>query len=160
MSSMSNLRTAQLAIEAEIAHARQGLAYYAERVNSLEQALAGIVNAETSVGKRAPVETAKSRAKNAKRKEKAPGRRARETAAAQVAELPATGGDYWLNLVGSEPKSGSTILADAVHGLGFTPTRAQVGKLRNRMTFALKAMVNGGQIQDSGAGRERRFFRS
>ncbi len=71
MSSMSNLRTAQLAIEAEIAHARQGLAYYAERVNSLEQALAGIVNAETSVGQRAPVESAKSRTKNAKRKEKA-----------------------------------------------------------------------------------------
>ena len=81
-------------------------------------------------------------------------------AEAQVAELPSTGGDYWKNLVGAEPKSGQAILAEAVNGLGFTPTKAQVSKLLNRMTFALNSMVKAGAIQDSGSGRERRFFRN
>lgn len=45
---MPNLHTARLAIEAEIAHARKGLTYYAERVKLPEQALAGIIHAGES----------------------------------------------------------------------------------------------------------------
>lgn len=153
---MSNLRTAKLAIEAEIAHAKKGAAYYAERVNSLEQALARIASAEeVSIAPSAMGKEAK-----ANRKTKAAGRRGTKNPdTAQVAELPSTGGDYWKNLVTDQPKSGQAILADAVNQLGFAPTKTQVGKLRNRMTFALQALVKSGEIQDSGIGRERRFFK-
>ncbi|HTN66164.1 MAG TPA: hypothetical protein VL051_08280 [Burkholderiaceae bacterium] len=160
---MSNLHTAKLAIEAEIAHAKQGLDYYAERVNSLEQALARIMQAEGGAAAvaPAPAKAAKPQAKAGKRKARTakPGVAA-TGAEAEVAELPSTGGDYWKNLVGAEPKSGQAILAEAVNGLGFKPTKAQVGKLLNRMTFALNSMVKAGAIQDSGSGRERRFFKS
>ena len=161
---MSNLHTAKLAIEAEIAHAKQGLDYYAEKVKSLEQALAGIVQAEgsTSAASSTSSKTLKSPTKAGKRKTSAGkrGGNAQAGAATQVAELPSTGGDYWKNLVATEPKSGRAILAEAINGLGFTPTKAQVGKLMNRMTFALNSMVKAGAIQDSGTGRERRFFKS
>lgn len=161
---MSNLHTAKLAIEAEIAHAKQGLDYYAEKVKSLQQALAGVVQAEGSTAAASPTSSKalKSPTKTGKRKA-APGKRggiAQAATATQAGELPSTGGDYWKNLVATEPKSGRAILAEAINGLGFTPTRAQVGKLMNRMTFALNSMVKAGTIQDSGTGRERRFFKN
>lgn len=153
---MSNLRTAKLAIEAEIAHARKGVAYYTERVSSLEQALARVASAEeVSIE---PSEMGKKTRASKKTKVSTP-RGAGKFNAEQVADLPSTGGDYWKNLVTDQPKAGQEILSDAVHQLGFTPTRTQVGKLRNRMTFALKALVASGAIQDSGSGRERRFFK-
>lgn len=157
---MSNLRTAIQAIEAEIAHAKQGLAHYAERVRSLEAALAGIVLAGDGAARTASTtpKAAKSHIK-ASRKKGGSGKKAAVDIATQVAELPATGGDYWKNLVTDEPKSGKAILAEAVGGLGFTPTKTQVAKLMNRMTFALNSMVKAGTIQDSGAGRERRYFK-
>jgi hypothetical protein len=47
----------------------------------------------------------------------------------------------------------------AIDKLGFTPTRQQVQKRTNRLTFALRALVESGNTQDSGSGRERRYFK-
>jgi len=151
---MSNLRTARLAIEAEIAHAKKGAAYYMERVSSLEQALAQL----SSAGEVAPGVKANGKAAGAPAKTRGPKRRRAE--AGEAGQLPSTAGDYWQNLIDEQPKSGADILAAAVNGLGFTPTRAQVGKLRNRMAFALKALVRSGAVKDSGSGRARRYFRA
>jgi len=119
---MSNLQTATLAIEAEIVHANNGLAYYAARVQALEQALA-------------------------ERPEK------------ESAELPSTGGAYWPNLLTDQGQHSSAILKSAIDQLGFTPTKTQIKKLTQRMTFALNALVKTKKIQDSGSGRDRLFFK-
>ncbi len=157
---MSNLRTARLAIEAEIAHAKKGAAYYMERVSSLEQALAQLSSAgEVGPGVKANGKAASYAGKATKAKGPKRRRAVREESG-QAGELPSTAGDYWQNLIGEQPKSGAEILAAAVEGLGFTPTRAQVGKLRNRMAFALKALVQSGAVKDSGSGRARRYFRA
>jgi hypothetical protein len=74
--------------------------------------------------------------------------------------LPFTGGDFWPNLVTAEPQSASDILNAAIVSLGFTPTKAQIQKLAGRQTFAVNALVKAGTIQDSGKGRERRFFKA
>jgi len=50
-------------------------------------------------------------------------------------------------------------LKSAIDKLGFTPTNTQIKKLTQRMTFALNALVKANKIQDSGAGRERVFFK-
>jgi len=74
-------------------------------------------------------------------------------------QLPFTGGDYWINLITAQPQSGADILHAAIARLGFTPTRQQVQKLTNRVTFSLRALVEAGKIQDSGSGRKRRYFK-
>jgi hypothetical protein len=51
-------------------------------------------------------------------------------------------------------------LKAAVSSLTFTPTKLQTQKLAGRMTFALNALVKANKIQDSGKGRERRFFKA
>lgn len=158
---MSNLRTAILAIEAEINHAQKGLAYYMERVRSLEEALAGIVQAEGNISKASgtPSRVSELPAQKIKGKTKA-AKKTRNKTEVEAGELPSTGGDYWKGLVNGEPKSAQAILAESVHGLGFVPTKTQVGKLMNRMTFTLNSLVKAGKIQDSGSGRERRFFKN
>ena len=74
-------------------------------------------------------------------------------------ELPSTGGDYWPNLLTEQGKHSSEVLKSAVEQLGFTPTKTQIKKLTQRMTFALNALVKAKKIQDSGSGRERLFFK-
>jgi len=74
-------------------------------------------------------------------------------------QLPFTGGEYWPNLVTSDPQSGADILRASVAGLGFEPSPEQVKKLQQRMTFVLNALVKDKKIQDSGSGRARRFFK-
>ncbi|HCE08693.1 MAG TPA: hypothetical protein DEQ40_08865, partial [Oxalobacteraceae bacterium] len=73
--------------------------------------------------------------------------------------LPSTGGDYWPNLLTEQGQHSSEILKSAIDKLGFTPTNTQIKKLTQRMTFALNALVKANKIQDSGAGRERVFFK-
>lgn len=158
---MSNLRTAILAIEAEITHAKKGMAYYAERVRALEEALADIAHAEGNIAITSGKLARSSATLVGKIEGKAkPIGKIKKASEEQAGELPSTGGDYWKNMVTGEPKSAQAILAEAVRGLGFAPTKTQVGKLMNRMTFTLNTLVKSKKIQDSGSGRERRFFQN
>jgi len=151
---MSNLESAKAAIEAEIAHAKQGMAHFYARVEALEKALlhivavdGGVLDTQAAAGTPV-VKTAKS--KPAKYVKKAKGGK----------ELPFTGGDYWPGLITAHPQSGAEILQAAIGKLGFEPTKEQVLKLTQRATFAINALVKAGKIQDSGKGRERRFFKN
>ncbi|MGB6055873.1 MAG: hypothetical protein WBG17_11630 [Burkholderiaceae bacterium] len=131
-----------------------------ERVSSLEQALAQLSSAgELASDVKTNGKAAGHAGKTAKAREPKRRRAVREEAG-QAGELPSTAGDYWQNLIDEQPKSGAEILAAAIEALGFVPTRAQVGKLRNRMAFALKALVQSGAVKDSGSGRARRYFRA
>lgn len=160
---MSNLQTATLAIEAEIVHAKNGLAYYDARVKALEQALAELRNVkESSDGSPAraklpktlgptPIAAGVTRLKKTAKK--------KMRAEKESGELPSTGGDFWPNLLTEQGKHSSEVLKSAIDQLGFTPTKTQIKKLTQRMTFALNALVKAKKIQDSGSGRERLFFK-
>jgi hypothetical protein len=155
---MSNLESAKAAIEAELSHAKEGLAFYHSRIEALEKMLsqlanvAGLKSASPAQGKRIKKIAVGKRTKIVKGK-----RAARESGGAN--ELPFTGGTYWTDLISERPQSVSEILDTAVGKLGFSPTKEQIKKLAGRMTFALNALVKTKQIQDSGSGRDRRFFK-
>ena len=156
---MSNLESARAAIEAEIAHAREGFAFYQSRIETLQKMLSQLA----SVDGAGPAPKRRGRKPGSVNKVKkvvkaGRGRRAGKADSGQN-DLPFTGGNYWVNLVTSEPQSVSEILQAAVGKLDFTPSDEQVKKLAGRMTFALNALVKTRQIQDSGSGRERRFFK-
>ena len=168
---MLNLVSAKAAIEAEIAHAKEGVAHFYARVEALEKALFHIVAVDGGVLDAQPVaaapvakptgKAAKS-AKPAVKAEKAAATAKPVKAAKQTkggSELPSIGGDYWPDLLTAEPKSSLEVLDAAVVKLGFTPTKEQRQKLAGRMTFALNALVKAGRIQDFGKGRDRRFFK-
>jgi len=155
---MSNLENAKAAIEAEIIHAKEGFAFYASRVKALERTLLQLSNlgAEEGAASEAATPTAIKRGQKAgtkKSSKKAKG------AQAGGNELPFTGKDFWPDLVTAEPRSASEILQAAIGRLGFTPTKEQVQKLTGRMIFAINSLVKANVIQDSGKGRERRFFK-
>src|SRR4051794_20066193 len=127
---MSNLQSAKSAIEAEIMHMRQGVAFYQSRLETLEKTLdqldsvslpEDIVQIEES-GKR----PSSARTKAAYKK----GRGRRSVTIASGKELPTTGGEYWLDLVSGQPQSGAEILRQAIAKLGFHPSKLQVQKLR------------------------------
>ncbi|HEY4540817.1 MAG TPA: hypothetical protein VIG66_00410 [Noviherbaspirillum sp.] len=154
---MSNLGSAKSAIKAELAHAREGAAYYQSLVTALEEAL----NRLDSVGPeggRAPKHAAALSDKPVR------GRRGRkprvEAAAESEGELPGTRKEFWVDLVDSQPKSAVDVVQAAVDKLGFKPSRDQIKKLSQRATYALNTMVKSGEISDSGNGRARRFFRA
>ena len=171
---MSNLESAQAAIQAELSQAKQGLAYYQSHVAALEGALAQLAVIGNASGTTTAESTVGKRAKRVAAAEPVKGRRGRQPKTDKVVktkqtkggksakganQLPFTGGEYWPNLVTSDPQSGADILRAAVAGLGFEPSPEQVKKLQQRMTFVLNALVRDKKIQDSGSGRARRFFK-
>jgi hypothetical protein len=157
---MHNLQSAKAAIEAELSHAKKGLAFYHSRIDALETTLshlASVIGANVAVSAAVVNGSSKSAAgKPAKPQKNKKG--VKESAGAN--ELPFTGGDFWSSLAINQPRSASEILDAAVGKLGFTPTKEQIQKLSGRMTFALNALVKAKKIQDSGSGRERRFFKA
>lgn len=159
---MQNLESAKVAIEAELALARRGLAHYRSRIEALSETLAQLACIDGSaVTSRKPSASAVKRSQKMAQVKpaKAAGKQKYERTAKGGDELPFTGGSYWTDLITAQPQSGADILHAAIATLGFTPTKAQVQKLTNRLTFALHALVRSGKIQDSGSGRERRFFK-
>lgn len=162
---MSNLNTAMLSIEAEIKHAKNGLAFYVARIESLERtlgelnAIAGATNSAmptTSVKNDKPL--APKTSTTTKSKQPKTVKEPRNTKF--TGELPSTGGDYWPNLVSDKPQHAAEILQAAIDQLEFKPTEEQKQKMRQRMVFALNALVKAKKIQDSGSGRNRRFARN
>ncbi|MFC3110493.1 hypothetical protein ACFQAT_08620 [Undibacterium arcticum] len=148
---MSNLLSARDAIKAEIAHVTKGRDHYQMQLEMLEKALAALegVNA-ASPGKTAPNKrAAKTQTGQRRQGVKAVGSRA----------IPSTGGDFWTKLITDQPQSAPDILKAAIAQLGMTPSQDLNAKLSARMTNALTQLVKSKQIKDSGARRERRFFK-
>jgi hypothetical protein len=161
----TNLQSAKQAIKAELSHARQGVAYYTARVQALENTLQQLasVEGEASVapGAEMPTKSAKlTKVAGAKR-----GRKARaangEGKRAAANGLPTTGGEFWLKLVNSQPQSAVDISNAAVAVLGLKADQKQeIQKLKQRVAPALAGLLSAHKIKDTGAGRERRFFKA
>lgn len=156
---MSNLKSAKQAIKAELEHARKGAMFYQSRVEALEEALAKIDSVETNGSTSSTVsKTGKTQASAGKVKR---GRKARGAAGDRNGsdKLPSTGKDFWPNLITVQPQSAKEILNAAIKTLGISPSKEQLKKLSQRQTSALHNMIKSNAISDSGAGRDRRFFR-
>ncbi|HEY8606087.1 MAG TPA: hypothetical protein VIM12_03095 [Noviherbaspirillum sp.] len=147
---MSNLRAARDSLAAELAHARQGLAFYDARVAALEDTLAKLENLNSDAGLRE-----KTRRPG---REKRPGAKAAEKTK-QAGNLPQTGKEFWTGLIGNQPKSTKEILESAIKALGISPSKDDLKKLSQRQANALHTLVKEKLISDTGAGRERRFYR-
>lgn len=188
---VSNLKSARHAIEAELSHARQGIAYYAARVEALEIALHQLDNVEAP--EEAPAQrqkyqgkasgqkvratrgrglhrmAGKNGAKSAAAASEAPAQRDKESARRKTraagsdsAEgLPTTGAEFWLNLISDRPQSAVDISNAAIATLGIKPDQRQhIQKIKQRVAPALANLVSTQKIKDTGAGRERRFFKA
>lgn len=88
--------------------------------------------------------------------------RAAGVATANGAEgLPTTGAEFWLNLINDQPQSAVDISNAAIATLGIKPEqKREIQKIKQRVAPALASLVATQKIRDSGAGRERRFFKT
>lgn len=104
---------------------------------------------------------ATKRASGAKREGKR-GQKARGASRSEgEGQLPTTGTDFWLQLVTEEPRSAVEIANAAAESLGLKPEqRDLIQKLKQRVAPALATLVSAQKVQDAGAGRERRFFKT
>lgn len=154
---MSNLDSAKAAIKAELAQAREAVAQYESLIAALEDALARLESVGSEGGK---LPKSKLVAVGTPRRGRPAGKSQRDTSAAYSGELPGTRKDFWVDLVDTTPKSAVEVVQAAVDKIGGQLGRDQVKKLSQRATYALATMVKSGEIQDSGNGRERRYFRA
>jgi hypothetical protein len=153
---MSNLKSAKHAIEAELEHAKQGVAFYQSRVEALEDALAKLNIVDT------PSRDIIKPAVNGQTKMSGkPGRGRKPRAKAEGGDdkLPSTGKDFWPDLISAQPQSASEIFDAALKTLGITPTKDQSKKLAQRQANALSILTKKGIVSSSGSGRSRRFFK-
>ncbi|SNS52611.1 hypothetical protein SAMN06265795_103213 [Noviherbaspirillum humi] len=159
---MSNIEQAKESIKAEIAYAMQGLSFYQNRIAALEKALENLnVVPDADVDQQVPRGRGR-KAKSDAAKPAAGGKRGRRAAGAEAegGALPSTGGTFWIDLIGSEPKTAPEILDAAVAKMGASLSKELRKKLAQRMVTAIHGMVKSGQVSDSGKGRERRFYKA
>lgn len=157
---VSNLKAARQAIEAELSHAKQGMAYYISRVEALEIALQQLENVEGEKSAAGPQAGERQRGRKAQGGGAKRGPKPRAAGSNKADSLPSTGGDFWLKLVSSQPQSAVDISNAAISALGITPDqKGRIQKLKQRVSPALASLVASQKIKDSGAGRERRFFK-
>ena len=172
---ISNLKSARQAIEAELSHAKKGIAYYAARVEALESALHQLENVEGNGADKAKTPKARAGGMKLRRGRKASAGNGVHRAAANGAarqrrkavrrggtdSLPVTGGEFWFALVSDEPRSAVDISNAAISALGIKPEqKIQIQKLKQRVSPALATLVSTQKIKDSGSGRARRFFKT
>lgn len=186
----SNLKSARQAIEAELAHARQGAAFYMARVEALETALQQLESVESDTaargasspavagrGKKTAVAgsrrgrrtaggngTARRATANGSSRQHGESKRTRKARAANGAKRSgglSTSGDFWLSLVDEQPRSAVDIANAAIETLGIKPEqKEEIQKLKQRVSPALAGLVSAHKINDSGSGRARRFFKA
>lgn len=158
---MSSLKFARDVIRAELQNAKQGLAYYEERVQQLESAMQQI---DTLNGPGKTKTAPKTTAKNARTKKRSgvrPQLKASHSSSGRNdSALPKTGGDFWMRHVSKKPRSAVDIANAAAATLKLDPNKDKdlVRVLKSRVSPALQNLVGAKRIQDQGIGRERRFF--
>lgn len=128
-------------LRSELEQAKQGLAYYQERVDMLNEALHEI-DAQRVTGQGKP-------------------RKAAGAGKAQSNGLPETGLAFWLKHVSKSARTAPEIALSAAETLNIDPQRNKEAfkALKNRIGPALQVLVKTAQVMDSGAGRDRRYFK-
>ena len=160
---MSNITAARAALVAELQHAKQGLQFYATRIETFEKLLEQLEGVDA--GSASPI-SGGQRGKRAYKRSGAATANAADAAASDdkqagsgKASLPATRGDFWKNLLTDVPMSNKDILKAATTTLKIRPNPEALKKLKQRLANALTLMTKAGSIKSDGSGRERRFSR-
>lgn len=119
---MSRLKFARDAIRAELKHAKQGLAYYEERVQQLESALQQVAPLNGLGKTKTAPKTAKTNARAKKQSEDWPQVKASDSSSDRNGSaLPKTGVDFWMRHMSKKPKSGDDIANAAATTLQLDP---------------------------------------
>ena len=162
---MSNMSSLKSALDVEIKHAKEGIAFYSARITTLEkmiQQLDQLDNATATgpdtqgAGKRKYTRSAKARESTAA----ASGTEASTTdsSARAKSKLPATTAAFWASLLSETPISNKDIIKAAIAALKIRPTPADLKKLKQRLANAITIMTKDGSMMSDGTGRARRFF--
>ncbi len=170
---MADFQAIRTALNDAINTAREGVAYYTNRIVELDKirnnldALNGEVdhshselNLDTVTTKiRAPRGPNKKRGRPAKQKTEVAA-----VAAVPVKQskksgksLPATGTAFWSGLLSSTPMSNKEILTAAVSTLDSKPSPADQTKLKQRLANFVTTATREGSVVSEGTGRARRF---
>ena len=169
---MADFQAIRTALNDEINTAREGVAYYTNRIVELEKirnnldALNGEVDHSHSERNLDTV-TTKIRAPRGPNKHGRPAKQKTGIAAEaavpvkqskkSVKSLPATGTAFWSGLLSSAPMSNKEILTAAVSALGIKPSTADQTKLKQRLANFVTTATREGSVVSEGTGRARRF---
>jgi hypothetical protein len=156
---MSNMTSVKSALDAEIKHAKEGIAFYSMRIATLEKMIAQLDQLDGARGKAANQPGLGKRAYT--RKIKGTGEPMLDdgiAAGGKAGKLPATTARFWLSLLSETPISNKDIIKSAIATLKIKPNPADLKKLKQRLANAITMMTKDGSMQSEGTGRERRFF--
>ena len=162
---MSNMTSLKSALEVEIKHAKEGMAFYSARIATLEKMVQQLDQLDNGTptgsdaqvaGKRKYTRSAKTRESTAATNE-AEGSTAGNIVRAK-SKLPATTAAFWTSLLSEIPISNKDIITAAIATLKIRPTPTELKKLKQRLANAITIMTKDGSIMSDGSGRARRFF--
>lgn len=168
---MSDFQAIRTAILNEIQTAREGVAFYTNRIIELEKinenlgALSDQLSQADSARQQAASAASTKARKTAGKKLGRPAQ-SKDPVVTEVAKkagkksgenLPATGTAFWTGLMSSTPASNQEILAAGVSALGIKPSSADLIKLKQRLANFLTTATRDGSIVSEGSGRARRF---
>jgi hypothetical protein len=169
---MSNISTAKSSLHAELAHVQSGLAYYQARVEALTAAIDQLETIgdeeDADIGMEEAMHEPKARRgrrgrrAGASRASAGTARKAAKRAGRQsrgASRMPATGGDFFPNLISDQRQSMTDLLHAAAGQLPFKPTDEEMRQLRSRLVASVNQMLKAGKVHDEGKGRERVYFK-
>lgn len=145
---MSSLKHARHAIQAELDYAKQGLSYYQSRVAMLETVLQQLDSTATP--------------KVASKRKRVPANTPSAVRIKPSDAMPQTGSEFWLKFVTDKPQSAVNIANAAAKRLKLDPLadKPLFLKLKSRVSPMLELLVKSEKVTSTGAGRDRRFFRT
>lgn len=149
---MSNMTSARNAIAADLQHARNGIAFYANRIKVLEDIKRQLDQIKDRPGPTARIDagTASGRGFSAIVSDD-------KSSRLKTGKLPATKAVFWLSLLSETPISNKDILAAAIAALKLRPDPVALQKLKQRLANAINLLTKDGSMQSAGVGRTRRF---
>ena len=162
---MSNMTSLKSALDVEIKHAKEGIAFYSTRIATLEKMIQQLDQLDDATatgtdgkgaGKRKYTRSAKAREVTAATNDGAAS--ATDGGARAKSKLPATTAAFWTSLLSETPISNKDIIKAAVAALKIRPTPADMKKLKQRLANAITIMTKDGSMMSDGTGRARRFF--
>lgn len=168
---MSDFQAIRAALLNEIQTAREGVAFYTNRIIELEkinenlgtlsgqlsQADSARYSGASTEPKKARQTAGKKRGRPAQSKDPVGTEVAKKPGKKSGKNLPATGTAFWTGLMSSTPMSNQEIVAAGVSALGIKPSSADMTKLKQRLANFVTTATRDGSIVSEGSGRTRRF---
>lgn len=163
---MSNMTSVKTALDAEIKHAKEGIAFYSTRIATLEKMIQQLDQLDgaratdpigKNGGKRKYTRTAKSSSDSVSADDSGDAS-ATVSGARNTSKLPATTAAFWTSLLPETPISNKDIIKAAITALKIRPNPADLKKLKQRLANAITIMTKDGSMMSEGTGRARRFF--